>query len=103
MARKKASGTPRGSIESLPEEQQKDTTTFSIRLTEPERDRVTKAAQLKGWTPTNFVRTATLEKAAHVLNTSQVTNFNFKRLANTVAEHLCGPKSVLIPVDTGDW
>lgn len=66
----------------------KDTTTFSIRLTDEQRDRVMRAAQLKGWTPTSLIRTATLERAAHIINTSQITRPNLKALALMAARQL---------------
>jgi len=69
-------------------------TTFSVRLTEEQRDLVTRAAQLRGWTPTNLIRTATLERAAHLVNTSRITKFDFKGLASDVAQRLFEPRIV---------
>ena len=47
-----------------PEPEAKETTTFSVRLTEEQKDLLAKAAELRGWTPTNLLRVAALEKAA---------------------------------------
>ncbi len=76
------------STSSLEEDQQRDTTTFSIRLTHDERDRLMRAAQMRGCTPTNLIRIATVERAAHILNTKQRTSFPFKTVANEIAERL---------------
>lgn len=35
----------------MPEPESKDTVTFSVRLTEEQRKLITKAAEMKGWTP----------------------------------------------------
>lgn len=67
-------------------------TTYSIRLGELERALLTRALKVKGWTATHFIRQATLEKAAHVDNTSQFTEFDFDRLARRLATQLCEPK-----------
>lgn len=61
---------------------------FSVRLTADEHDLLKQAAALRGWTPTNLIRTATLERAKHILNTSRVTTFNFKGLAVRIADQL---------------
>src|SRR5438270_5009331 len=72
--------------ESPPE--QKDTVTFSVRLTEEQRDLVTKAAELRGWTPTNLLRIAAVEKAAQIVNTSTLTKLDFRSLAMEIATQL---------------
>ena len=61
---------------------------FSVRLTLEEHELLKKAAALRGWTATNLIRTATLERATHILNTSRVTTFNFKGLAVRLADQL---------------
>ena len=71
--------------------------TFSIRLTPEEHERVVRAAGLRGWTPTNFIRTATLERAAHTLNTARVTRFNFRGLASKIADQLFSPRRYFLP------
>lgn len=82
---------------------QKDTTTFSIRLTDEQRDLLVQAAELRGWTPTSLVRTATLEKAAHILNTSRPTKFNIRALASLIADQLFKPRAVYQETDHGAW
>lgn len=67
---------------------------FSVRLTTEEHELLKRAAALRGWTPTNLIRTATLERAAHILNTSRVTTFNFKGLAVRLADQLFKPRTV---------
>lgn len=64
-------------------------TTYSIRLDEAERALLTKALAVKGWTPTRFIRQATLEKAAQIDNTSRFTTFDFDDLARRLAKQLC--------------
>ena len=71
------------------------TTTYSIRLTCQQRDWLVEAAQARGWTPTALIRIATLEKAAHILNISKPTTFNFKEVASMAAERLAKPRYVL--------
>lgn len=66
--------------------------TFSVRLTEEQRDRLTKAAELRGWTPTNLLRIAALEKAAHIVNTSTLTKMDFRTLAMEIASCLFGER-----------
>lgn len=61
---------------------------FSVRLTTEEHELLKQAAALRGWTPTNLIRTATLERAKHILNTSRVTTLNFKGLAVRIADKL---------------
>lgn len=74
--------------------EEKGLTTFSIRLTDEQRDLLTRACELKGWTPTSLIRTATLEKAVHTVNTSRVTRFDFKGLAASVAGRLFESRKV---------
>jgi uncharacterized protein (DUF1778 family) len=66
---------------------------FSVRLTSEEHEILRQAAAARGWTPTNLIRSATLERAKHILNTSQVTTFNFKGLAVRIADQLFKPKT----------
>jgi len=68
-------------------------TTYSIRLAEPERELLSRALKAKGWTATHFIRQAALEKAAHIDNTSQFTEFDFDRLARRLAKQLCEPET----------
>ncbi len=82
MPRRKRS---RQTIEPKPEG---ETVTFSTRLTEEQRERVVKAADLKGWTPSNLIRIAALEKSAHIINTATRTKFDFSGLAQRIARQL---------------
>ena len=66
-------------------------TTYSIRLTEPERLLLEKALKTTGWTATHFITRATLERAAHVENVRGVTSFDFDDLARSLAKQLCKP------------
>src|SRR4030095_3759193 len=70
------------------ENQQRDTATLSVRLTEEQRERLATAALLRGWTPTTLLRIAAMEKAAHILNTSIPTNVDLRKVADAVAGRL---------------
>jgi uncharacterized protein (DUF1778 family) len=70
-----------------------DTVTFSLRLTEGQRDLLTKAAELRGWKPTNLLRIAGLDRAAHIVNTSTLTRVDFRGLARTVADQIFAERS----------
>lgn len=76
---------------------------FSVRLTTEEHERLKNAAAARGWTPTNLIRTATLERAAHILNTSRVTTFNFKGLAVKLADQLFNPRRVPVKYSDEEW
>ena len=65
---------------------------FSVRLTTEEHDLLKRAAALRGWTPTNLIRTATLEKAAHIINTSTQRRLDFRSLAMEAASRLFGER-----------
>ncbi len=69
-------------------------TSFSIRLNDQQRDLVGQAAKLKGWTPTQLVRTATLERAVAICNTAVPRTFDYKGLASTLAARLFGSRKV---------
>jgi uncharacterized protein (DUF1778 family) len=77
-----------------PPEQEKDLSTLSVRFTDEQRDLLVRAAALKGWTPTALIRTAALERAAHMVNTARVTKFDFKGLASELAERLFQTRTV---------
>lgn len=67
-------------------------TTFSTRLT-PEQERlVVRAAELRGWSVARLIRFAAIEKAAHIVNTSEATSFDFRRMAFRVARQLTNPE-----------
>ncbi len=73
----------------LPRKQQTEDTsvelaTYSVRFTDSERELLSRAAALRGWSPTNLIRQAALEWATAIINESAQTSF--KRLALTLAE-----------------
>lgn len=78
-------------------------TTFSIRLNEQQRDYLVQAAGLKGWTPTQLVRTAALEKAAAICNTALPRNFDYKGLASELAGSWFAARSVTWVLTDADW
>lgn len=57
---------------------------------------------MRGWTPTNLIRTATVERATHILNTAQRTSFPFKSVANDIAEKLFKPFDLAFGQDDVD-
>lgn len=67
---------------------------LSIRLTPEERNLVEAAAAQKGWKAATFLRNASLERAANVLNLSRATSFDFSGLAREVAVRLVMPRQV---------
>lgn len=71
---------------------EKDTTTFSTRLSAAQKERVERAAEIRGWTPSNLIRVAALEKSAHIINTSIATKFDFSSLAARVGNQLLKPR-----------
>lgn len=68
----------------------KSSVTFSIRFSEEQRALLQKAADLRGWTPTQLLRTASLERAVHIINTSTPTRVDFRGLAVGVASLVVG-------------
>ncbi|MBK5297216.1 MAG: hypothetical protein JJE40_08665 [Vicinamibacteria bacterium] len=68
-------------------------TTFSTRLTPPEQDLVVRAAKARGWSVARLIRIAAIEKAAHIVNTSEATSFDFRRMAVRVACQLTNPEA----------
>lgn len=75
-------------------EDQENLTTFSIRLNDQQRELVEKAASLRGWTPTNLVRVATIERAAHIVNTAELKQTDFKGFAADLAKWMFAPRSI---------
>ena len=73
-----------------------DPTTLSIRLTPGEQQLIKDAAAKKGWKPAHFLRVSALERAAHVLNLSRPSSFDFTGLAKKLAEVLTAPRTVTI-------
>ena len=72
----------------IAEEDKESTVTLSVRLSERERELLQKAAGLRGWSPTALLRTAALERAAHIVNTSTPTRIDFRGQAHAVAGRL---------------
>ena len=76
-------------------DQSKEMTTFSIRLTSEQRERLVQAAEKQGWSPTNLIRTAALERAAHILNTTRPSQINFDEEARKICRStLFGKKTI---------
>ena len=69
-----------------------DAATLSVRLTSEERKLLADAAALRGWTPTNLLRVAALERAAQILNMSRPIKLDFARQAAAIAATLCEPR-----------
>jgi len=61
------------------------TTSLSIRLTEQERKLIATAAELRDESPTRFIKSAAISQAAHVVNTSKETTFDFEGIAKKIA------------------
>lgn len=80
------------------EAEARGTVALSIRFPEEQYKLLTRAAELKGWTPTNLLRVASLEKAAHIVNTETLTKLDFKKLAHEIAENLFSYRQWLGPV-----
>lgn len=75
---------------------------LSLRLTPEERQLVEEAARQKGWTAAHFLRSSALEKAAHVLNLSRPTSFDFSGEAKLLAHVLLAPRDVRLVAHEGD-
>lgn len=74
-------------------------TTLSLRLTPEERQLIEDAAAKKGWKAANFLRVSALERAAHVLNLSRATTFDFSGTAKRLAQVLLAPRDVSVAHD----
>jgi uncharacterized protein (DUF1778 family) len=81
-------------VQPKPKDDAKDTISFSVRLTEQQRSLLEKAATAKGWTITNLLKNAALEKAAYILNTSSPNRVDFRQLARAVAVGVFAPREV---------
>ena len=64
------------------------TVTMSVRMTEAQQELLVRAAKLRNWTPTHFLRVAVLERAAHVVNASPEYVANLAVSAMSVARRL---------------
>ena len=80
----------------------KNTVTFSIRFTEEQRDLLQRAAERRGWTPTQLIRTAALERAVYVVNTATATRVDYRGLAVAAATLVAGRRTAFTPGDHGE-
>ena len=80
-----------------------ETITLSVRLTEAQHALLTQAAELRGWSPTSLLRSAALEKAAHIVNTSTPTRIEFQAIAILIAQQLCLKPKVRVMSRDGTW
>jgi uncharacterized protein (DUF1778 family) len=74
-------------------EERKGTISFSVRLTEKQRDLLTRAAEKRGWTLTSLLKTAALERAVHILNTSAPSKIDFRGTAEKIAQQVFTPRA----------
>jgi uncharacterized protein (DUF1778 family) len=74
-------------------EEPKGTVSFSVRLTEKQRDLLSRAAEKRGWTLTNLLKNAALERAVHILNTSAPNRVDFRGAAEEIARQVFTPRS----------
>lgn len=98
MARTRAKGSKARAKSEVPEatggEQEPATSaTYSARFDDGQRQLLEQAANLQGQSVAHFIRLASLEKAAHVLNTGAPTRFDFHGVAARLAEQLVRPKA----------
>jgi hypothetical protein len=78
------------------EQDGRGTVSFSIRLTEKQRDLLARAAEARGWTITNLLKNAALEKAAHIVNTGAPNQVDFHGIADKVAEQVFGARDARV-------
>lgn len=74
-------------------EEPKGTISFSVRLTEKQRDLLARAAEKRGWSLSSLLKNAALEKAVHILNTSAPNRIDFRQTAEEIARQLFAPRS----------
>jgi hypothetical protein len=74
-------------------EEPKGTISFSVRLTEKQRDLLSRAAEKRGWTLTSLLKNAALEKAVHILNTSAPNRIDFRGTAEEIARQVFTPRT----------
>lgn len=72
---------------------------YSIRLTDAERQLVSNAASARSWTPTALIKQATIEKAAAIANLAQPTRFAFESIARGLAKQLCQTEAIFVEPD----
>jgi hypothetical protein len=78
-----------------------DAPSFSVRLTEEQREVITKAAAVKGWKPAQLLRVAGYERAVHILNTTAESQVDFRGLARKIADLVSGEPVVYVGGDYG--
>ena len=74
-------------------EEPKGTVSFSLRLTEKQRDLLARAAEKRGWSLSSLLKNAGLEKAVHILNTSAPNKIDFRGTAEEIARQVFTPRS----------
>jgi hypothetical protein len=79
----------------------KGTVSFSIRLTEKQRELLSKAAEAKGWTITNLLKNAAIEKAAFILNTAGPSRIDFRGVAQKIVTQVFGTRTARVPDTNG--
>ena len=82
-------------------EEPKGTVSFSVRLTEKQRELLSRAAEKRGWTLTNLLKNAALDRAVHILNTSAPNRVDFRGAAEEIARQVFTPRSVRTIDDHG--
>jgi uncharacterized protein (DUF1778 family) len=73
-------------------DESKGTISFSVRLTEKQRELLSRAAEKRGWTLTSLLKSAALEKAVHILNTSAPNRIDFRGTAQEIARQVFTPR-----------
>lgn len=79
----------------------KGTISFSVRLTDKQRELLSRAAEKRGWTITNLLKNAALEKAANILNTSAPNRVDYRGTAHAIADQVFSPRRARRLVDEG--
>lgn len=74
-------------------EEPRGTISFSVRLTEKQRDLLSRAAEKRGWTLTTLLKNASLEKAVHILNTTAPNRVDFRGTAEEIARQVFTPRA----------
>lgn len=80
----------------------KETQSFSVRFTDPQRELLAKAAEIRGWSVTNLLKTAALDRAAHIVNTATTNRVDFKGLAREIAERMFAERKCRIVGEDGE-
>ena len=83
-------------------EEPKGTISFSVRLTEKQRDLLSRAAEKRSWSLSSLLKNAALEKAVHILNTAAPSRVDFRGTAEEVARQIFTPRSGLAVGSDGE-